>query len=70
MDTTDSTDIHLPLPDLHNVIALDYHYADQRLYYTDLYLDVIRSVDSQSIGSRHGLIVFLLVTSLVPLYLS
>ena len=46
MDTTDSTDIHLPLPDLHNVIALDYHYADQRLYYTDLYLDVIRSVDS------------------------
>lgn len=44
MDTGDSSDVHLALPDLHNVIALDVDYQDERIYYTDLHLDVIRSV--------------------------
>ncbi|XP_013395341.1 low-density lipoprotein receptor-related protein 4-like [Lingula anatina] len=42
MDTPDSTEVFLPLPDLSNVIALDVDYADQKLYYTDVHLDVIR----------------------------
>ncbi|XP_055899580.1 low-density lipoprotein receptor-related protein 4-like isoform X3 [Biomphalaria glabrata] len=42
LDTSDYTDVYLSLPDLHNVIALDYDYHDNMVYYTDVYLDVIR----------------------------
>ena len=42
MDTADSTDVFIPIPDLNNVIGVDYHIAEQRIYYTDVYLDVIR----------------------------
>ncbi|XP_059144487.1 low-density lipoprotein receptor-related protein 4-like [Physella acuta] len=42
LDKPDLTDVHLPLPDLHNVIALDFDYLDSMVYYTDVYLDVIR----------------------------
>ena len=42
MDTPDQTDVFLPLPDLHNTIALDYDLRTNKLYYTDVYLDVIR----------------------------
>jgi len=44
LDTDDMTDVILPLPDVHNVIALDLDITDNKLYYTDVYLDVIRSV--------------------------
>ena len=42
MDTPDKTDVFLPLPDLHNTIALDYDLKGNKVYYTDVYLDVIR----------------------------
>lgn len=42
LDLPDRTDVYLPLPDLQNVIAIDYDYAEQKLYYSDVYLDVIR----------------------------
>jgi len=42
MDTPDNTDVYLPLPNLYNSIALDYHLAGGKIYYTDVYLDVIR----------------------------
>ena len=42
LDMPDHTDVYLPLADLHNVIALDYDYAEKKLYYTDVQLDVIR----------------------------
>lgn len=44
LDTPDYTDVYLPLPDLHNVIALDFDYQDNMVYYTDVFLDVIRQV--------------------------
>ena len=44
LDTDDRIDVFLPLPDLHNAIALDYHLREEKLYYTDVYLDVIRLV--------------------------
>lgn len=42
LDLPDMTDVYLPLPDLQNVVAIDYDYADKKLYYTDVQLDVIR----------------------------
>ncbi|CAG5119992.1 unnamed protein product, partial [Candidula unifasciata] len=42
LDTPDYTDVYLPLSDLHNVIALDVDYQDSVVYYTDVFLDVIR----------------------------
>ena len=42
LDMPDHTDVYLPLAELHNVIALDYDYAEKKLYYTDVQLDVIR----------------------------
>ncbi|WAR04037.1 LRP4-like protein [Mya arenaria] len=43
LDLPDRTDVFLPLPDLNNVIAIDYDYARDRIYYTDVHMDVIRS---------------------------
>lgn len=45
LDTDDHTDVYLPLPNLQGAIALDYDYAGQKLYYTDVILDVIRRAD-------------------------
>ena len=42
MDTEDYTDVYLPLPELHNVIAVDYDFQNNKVYYTDVFLDVIR----------------------------
>ncbi|KAG7257365.1 hypothetical protein CRUP_022801 [Coryphaenoides rupestris] len=42
LDTRDHTDVHVPVPELHNVISLDYDSVDGKLYYTDVTLDVIR----------------------------
>lgn len=42
LDTDDHTDVHVPVPELHNVISLDYDSVDGKLYYTDVTLDVIR----------------------------
>ena len=42
LDTEDHTDVHVNVPELHNVISLDYDSVDAKLYYTDVSLDVIR----------------------------
>ncbi|RUS89222.1 hypothetical protein EGW08_003032, partial [Elysia chlorotica] len=42
LDTPDHTDAYLPIPGLHNVIALDFDYRDNMVYYTDVDLDVVR----------------------------
>ena len=42
MDTSDSTDVFVTLPDLHNAVAVDFDTQESRIYYTDVYLDVIR----------------------------
>lgn len=44
LDTSDHTDVHVPVPELHNVISLDYDSVEGKLYYTDVTLDVIRCV--------------------------
>ncbi|XP_070536212.1 low-density lipoprotein receptor-related protein 4-like [Ptychodera flava] len=45
MDTADKTDVVLELPDLHNAIALDFDIREKKIYYTDVFLDVIRRAD-------------------------
>jgi hypothetical protein len=44
LETSDVTDVILPLTDVHNVIAIDIDFSENTLYYTDVYLDVIRWV--------------------------
>lgn len=42
LDTEDHTDVHVPVPGLNNVISLDYDSVGGKVYYTDVFLDVIR----------------------------
>ncbi|XP_069077783.1 low-density lipoprotein receptor-related protein 4 isoform X3 [Pleurodeles waltl] len=42
LDTSDHTDVYVPVPELNNVISLDYDSVDGKIYYTDVFLDVIR----------------------------
>ena len=42
LDTDDHTDVHVPVPGLNNVISLDYDSVHGKVYYTDVFLDVIR----------------------------
>ena len=42
LDTDDHTDVHVPVSGLNNVISLDYDSVDGKVYYTDVFLDVIR----------------------------
>uniref|UniRef100_A0A8K9VBI4 EGF-like domain-containing protein n=1 Tax=Oncorhynchus mykiss TaxID=8022 RepID=A0A8K9VBI4_ONCMY len=50
LDTNDHTDVHVPVPELHNVISLDYDSVDGKLYYTDVSLDVIRRANLDGTG--------------------
>ncbi|XP_072448783.1 low-density lipoprotein receptor-related protein 4 isoform X1 [Chiloscyllium punctatum] len=50
LDTTDYTDVHVPVPELHNVISLDYDSVEMKVYYTDVFLDVIRSANLNGSG--------------------
>ncbi|KAF3832984.1 hypothetical protein F7725_026649 [Dissostichus mawsoni] len=50
LDTNDHTDVHVPVPELHNVISLDYDSVDAKLYYTDVTLDVIRRANLDGTG--------------------
>uniref|UniRef100_A0A8C6LAN2 Low density lipoprotein receptor-related protein 4 n=1 Tax=Nothobranchius furzeri TaxID=105023 RepID=A0A8C6LAN2_NOTFU len=50
LDTNDHTDVHVPVPELHNVISLDYDSVDGNLYYTDVTLDVIRRANLDGTG--------------------
>ncbi|CAL8404823.1 unnamed protein product [Boreogadus saida] len=50
LDTDDHTDVHVPVPELHNVISLDYDSVDGKLYYTDVTLDVIRRSNLDGTG--------------------
>lgn len=43
LDTSDHTDVHVHVPELQNVISLDYDSVQGKIYYTDVSLDVIRS---------------------------
>lgn len=45
LDTDDHTDVHVPVPGLNNVISLDYDSVHGKVYYTDVFLDVIRRAD-------------------------
>ena len=42
MDTTDTSDVMLAIPEVHNAVAVDFHHAEQRVYYTDVFLREIR----------------------------
>ncbi|XP_072320955.1 low-density lipoprotein receptor-related protein 4 isoform X2 [Eucyclogobius newberryi] len=50
LDTDDHTDVHVAVPELHNVISLDYDSVDGKLYYTDVTLDVIRRANLDGSG--------------------
>lgn len=45
LDLPDHSDVYLPLPNLQNVISIEYDYSEQKLYYTDVQLDVIKRAD-------------------------
>lgn len=42
LDTPELWDVTLPIPDVHNAIAVDFHWKYQKIYYTDVFLDIIR----------------------------
>ena len=44
LDTDVLWDVQLQVPHVYNAVAVDYLWAEQRLFYTDVQIDVIRSV--------------------------
>lgn len=42
LDTPELWDVTLPIPDVHNAIAVDFHWKSQKIYYTDVFMDIIR----------------------------
>ena len=51
LDTADQWDVALNVPGVHNAIGVDFHWVKQQFYYTDVYLDVIRSVDARNVSN-------------------
>ncbi|XP_049859513.1 low-density lipoprotein receptor-related protein 4 [Schistocerca gregaria] len=51
LDTPELWDVTLPIPDVHNAIAVDFHWKHKKIYYTDVHLDVIRSVDMHNLSN-------------------
>lgn len=56
LDTPDQWDVVLNVPGVHNAIGVDFHWRLQRFYYTDVYLDVIKSVDARNVSNVTTLI--------------
>nr|CAD7429648.1 unnamed protein product [Timema monikensis] len=56
LDTPELWDVTLPIPDVRNAIAVDFHWAKQKIYYTDVQLDIIRSVDMHNLSNTYTLI--------------
>lgn len=42
LDTDDYTDVYVPIKELNNVISLDFDSVESKIFYTDVFLDVIR----------------------------
>ena len=49
LDTPEMWDVALEVPGVHNAIGVDFHWIRQRYYYTDVYLDMIKSVDARNV---------------------
>ncbi|KAJ9594396.1 hypothetical protein L9F63_014186 [Diploptera punctata] len=62
LDTPELWDVTLPIPDVHNAIAVDFHWKKQKIYYTDVSLDIIRSVDMNNVTSTETVIATNLTT--------
>ncbi|XP_067144345.1 low-density lipoprotein receptor-related protein 4-like [Centruroides vittatus] len=45
MDTPDNSNVFISIPDIYNAVAVDYDYQNKRIFYTDVRLDVIRSIN-------------------------
>ena len=50
LDTPEQWDVALNVPGVHNAIGVDFHWNRRRFYYTDVYLDVIKSVDAGNVS--------------------
>lgn len=42
LDTSENWDVPLPIPGLHMVIAIDFHWAKQIIFYTDVQRHILR----------------------------
>jgi len=42
LDTPELWDVTLPIPGVHTAVAVDFHWEQQIIIYTDIHLDVIR----------------------------
>ena len=45
MDTEDFSDVHIPVLNIENSVAIDYDFSTQRIFHSDLALKQIRSFD-------------------------
>lgn len=45
LDTPELWDVTLPIPAVHTAVAVDFHWEQQIIIYTDIHLDVIRLVN-------------------------
>ena len=46
MDMPYYLDVILPIPDIHNAVAVDFDSEEQKIYFSDVYHDEIRLVEA------------------------
>ncbi|XP_071956697.1 low-density lipoprotein receptor-related protein 4-like [Antedon mediterranea] len=51
LDTNEQVDVVLPVADVLNAIAIDFDSVDEKIYYTDVHQDVIRSMDYNGLNT-------------------
>lgn len=56
LDTADQWDVALNVPGVQNAIGVDFHWAKQKFFYTDVFSDVIRSVDARNVSNVDTLV--------------
>ncbi|XP_075213619.1 low-density lipoprotein receptor-related protein 4-like [Lycorma delicatula] len=55
-DTPEMWDVALPISDVHNAIAVDFHWNKSLIFYSDVLLDVIRSVDMWNMSNVRNVV--------------
>lgn len=56
LDTDDMFDVVLPIENVHAAIVVDYHYNYSKLFYADVSIDVIKSVDMNNLKNTKNIV--------------
>lgn len=62
LDTPDMFDVVLPINGVYGAVVLDYHYNQSKIFFADVNIDVIKSVDMTNTSKSRNIITSGLLT--------